>query len=86
MSDLTGWHASYEDEPEFQNDVLAWLERIGVERPAIDQEITRVWLERDGEGAVVVMEKYVLPYRRTFDGIAMETMQLPLSSLPPARP
>jgi hypothetical protein len=82
-----GWYADYNDPFDFQDDVLRWLEDLGVAKPAVDQAITRVSLQRDGEGASVSVEKFVTPIRALVDGhIPTETLTLPLSKLPPRRP
>lgn len=81
-TDLLEWWADAEDPAVFQLEVLDWLERIGMERPA-EALITRVWVERAGEGAVVRVRRFIQPLCEPVETV---TDSLLLAARPPERP
>lgn len=82
---VLGWSASWRDPYDWQQRVLAWLERLGVERPA-ELSIRTVHITAAGDGQVVLT--CIDPSERLGpDGDIVEVLRyVPLTELPPPRP
>lgn len=82
---VLGWFANWRDPLDWQQRVLDWLRRLGVEDP-VKLLIREVTITAAGDGQVV-LHCFDEPMRRGPDGALVEiTRYVPLTELPPPRP